>query len=182
MRGSRGAACPPDPWGSCSTQRGGLGRGAGAEPPGPQRPPPVPGPTWRELGRSKRRERSSTRPVAVLRGAWGAPLALPPRPVSGATGAEAEAAMVPSTPLSGASAGHCSSPVMALHKYLSGPRWRDSPLSPPAPPSPPSWGLPTPLWGIHGAPMTYPVPGHHPLPPATAPSRVPRGQLRSAAE
>ena len=95
MRGSRGAACPPAPRSSCSTQRGRRGGERGAEPTGHQRPPPVPGPTWRELGRSKRRERSNARLVVVTREAEGVPLAQPPRLVPGATGAEA--AMVPLT-------------------------------------------------------------------------------------
>lgn len=67
--------------------------------------------------------------------------------------------------LSGVSAGHCSSLVTALHKYLSGTGWQDSPLSPP--PSP-SWGPPVPLQSIHRAPTRHPAPGRHCVPPAAA--------------
>lgn len=175
MRGSRGTTCPPSPRGSCSTQRGGRGREGGTEPPRPRRPPPVPGPTWRELGRSKRRERSSTRPVVVPRGAGGAPLALPPRPVPGATGAET--AMVPPTLAVRCLCWALLLPGHGPAQIFEWPRAAGQPLVTPHP----HWGLPAPLQGIHRASMRQPVPGCHRLPPATAPDRVPRGQLRSTA-
>lgn len=131
MRGRRGAACPPAPRGSCSTQRDGWRGEGGAEAPGPCRPPPVPGPTWRELGRSKRRERSSARLVAVPRGAEGAPLALPLRPVPGATGAEA--AMVPTTLAVQCLCWALLLPGHGPAQIFEWPGRQDSPLSSPTP-------------------------------------------------
>lgn len=141
--GGRLLLCPHP--GLLQHPEGQMGQKKGCQAPSPCCPLSMPGLTWRELGRSKRRERSNARLVALPRGAEEAPLALPPWLVRSTAGAEA--AMMLLALAVHAATGHCSSHV--LHKYLSCRRWWDGPLS-----------LFTWPWDPQGKPFPRGTPGH----------------------